>query len=76
MKEGWECPKCGAVMAPDEKVCVNCKGNVVPMPSYPLCPCYPVVYPAVPVVIYGTGVPNVEWVTKYTITGGTSAPKA
>lgn len=25
---GWECPKCGAVMAPSEKVCVNCRGNI------------------------------------------------
>lgn len=25
---GWECLKCGAVMAPSEKVCVNCRGNI------------------------------------------------
>lgn len=24
---GWECPKCGAVMSPDEVVCINCKGK-------------------------------------------------
>jgi hypothetical protein len=27
MSKGWECPKCGAVMAPWQKVCVNCTGN-------------------------------------------------
>lgn len=26
MTLGWECPKCGAVMAPHIDVCVNCKG--------------------------------------------------
>lgn len=26
---GWECPKCGAVMAPHVSVCVNCSGNQV-----------------------------------------------
>jgi hypothetical protein len=25
--KGWECPKCGAVMAPHVDVCVNCRGN-------------------------------------------------
>ena len=24
---GWECHKCGAVMAPHMNVCINCKGN-------------------------------------------------
>lgn len=24
---GWECPKCGAVMAPHMNVCINCKGT-------------------------------------------------
>lgn len=24
---GWECPKCGAVMAPSERSCINCKGQ-------------------------------------------------
>ena len=24
---GWVCPKCGAVMAPSERVCINCKGQ-------------------------------------------------
>ena len=24
---GWECPKCGAVMAPSEHSCINCKGQ-------------------------------------------------
>ena len=27
IKYGWECPKCGAVMAPHVSVCVNCSGN-------------------------------------------------
>ena len=25
--QGWECPKCGAVMSPTTTVCVNCKGQ-------------------------------------------------
>lgn len=24
---GWECPKCGAVMSPDQVTCVNCRGE-------------------------------------------------
>ena len=27
MQQGWECPKCGAVMAPHISCCVNCRGN-------------------------------------------------
>lgn len=27
IRQGWQCPVCGAVMAPDEKSCINCKGN-------------------------------------------------
>lgn len=27
MQQGWECPKCGAVMAPHVSCCVNCRGN-------------------------------------------------
>lgn len=27
MQQGWECPKCGAVMAPHVDCCVNCRGN-------------------------------------------------
>lgn len=27
-KQGWECPKCEAVMAPTTASCVNCKGKV------------------------------------------------
>lgn len=27
MAKGWECPKCGAVMSPTTKCCVNCKGG-------------------------------------------------
>ena len=27
MQQGWECPKCGAVMAPSTSCCVNCRGN-------------------------------------------------
>lgn len=38
MDQGWECPKCGAVMSPNEKVCINCSGNVFPLPSYPITP--------------------------------------
>ena len=26
--QGWECPKCGAVMSPTTSVCVNCNGRV------------------------------------------------
>lgn len=29
IKYGWECPKCGAVMAPHVNVCINCSGNRV-----------------------------------------------
>ena len=27
IERGWECPKCGAIMAPHMDVCVNCRGN-------------------------------------------------
>lgn len=27
IQKGWECPKCGAVMAPHVSCCVNCRGN-------------------------------------------------
>jgi hypothetical protein len=27
MQQGWECPKCGAVMSPMTSCCVNCRGN-------------------------------------------------
>ena len=27
IERGWECPKCGAVMAPHMNVCINCKGD-------------------------------------------------
>jgi hypothetical protein len=27
MTLGWECPKCGAVMAPHVNCCVNCRGE-------------------------------------------------
>lgn len=26
-QQGWECPKCGAVMSPTTSCCVNCRGN-------------------------------------------------
>ena len=27
ISQGWECPKCGAVMSPTTSVCVNCNGQ-------------------------------------------------
>lgn len=27
LQQGWECPKCGAVMSPTTSCCVNCRGN-------------------------------------------------
>lgn len=27
MQQGWECPKCGAVMSPTTCSCINCRGN-------------------------------------------------
>jgi len=27
IRQGWECPKCGAVMNPNREVCVNCTGK-------------------------------------------------
>lgn len=27
IKYGWQCPVCGAVMAPHVAVCINCSGN-------------------------------------------------
>lgn len=27
LQQGWECPKCGAVMSPSTSCCVNCRGN-------------------------------------------------
>ena len=27
MQQGWECPKCGAVMSPTTSCCVNCRGT-------------------------------------------------
>ena len=27
IRYGWECPKCGAVLAPHVSVCVICSGN-------------------------------------------------
>lgn len=31
IKKGWECPKCGAIMAPFMPSCINCK----PIPINP-----------------------------------------
>lgn len=28
LQQGWECPKCGAVMGPHVDVCVNCRGSI------------------------------------------------
>lgn len=27
LQQGWECPKCGAVMSPTTACCVNCRGS-------------------------------------------------
>lgn len=32
LQKGWECPKCGAVMSPFTKVCINCRGITIIMP--------------------------------------------
>jgi hypothetical protein len=41
MLQGWECPKCKAVMGPAEKVCVNCKGSMhFPYTYDPLHPAF------------------------------------
>lgn len=31
---GWECPKCGAVMAPTKDACVNCTGTTITHESF------------------------------------------
>lgn len=28
VRQGWECPKCGAVMSPTTEVCINCNGHI------------------------------------------------
>lgn len=28
-RQGWVCPKCGAVMSPDMQNCINCTGKTV-----------------------------------------------
>lgn len=49
--QGWGCPKCGAVMNPNQLVCVNCTGKGIEKidtpdyPVYPVFPWYPV-YPS------------------------------
>lgn len=32
MQRGWECPKCGTVMAPWKSTCANCKPSVTSGP--------------------------------------------
>lgn len=54
--KGWECPKCGAVLAPHVEECPYCRPAVVPV--------YPQPNP------YGTGVPPVQ--PPWTITCGPS----
>lgn len=43
MNQGWECPKCGAVMGPSAVVCVNCIGQPLRLTSsdfeHPKCKC-------------------------------------
>lgn len=41
---GWKCPSCGAIMAPWQSTCVNCRGGSnIPYPNYP-----PVTYEPAP----------------------------
>ena len=35
MKQGWECPRCGAVMSPRIDCCVNCRGGIKQRKSKP-----------------------------------------
>jgi hypothetical protein len=35
LQKGWECPKCGAVMSPTTKVCVNCRGKTQSVSNIP-----------------------------------------
>lgn len=31
--KGWQCPVCGAVMAPNERQCINCTGHYIIVPG-------------------------------------------
>ena len=56
MNQGWECPKCGKVYAPQVQQCFTCgKNNYQPI-SYPIYPqpMYPYIHYYVPTVYSGT----------------------
>ena len=29
LEQGWQCPVCGTVMGPKERVCIKCSGGIV-----------------------------------------------
>jgi len=61
---GWVCPKCGKVYAPDVKECAECNQRAIPMlyPNYPVYPVYPTFpwypqYPNYPTITWGNTKP-------------------